>query len=90
MEIDALLNKPVFSKLSPEQRTTFRELVIKLNGKTLVEAMPIMMQFMKDAPKGLPLSAEEQEAMTEVVLDSLDESERTKFKMMMAFVKGRG
>jgi len=91
MNIDAVLDKPIFSKMPPEQLSAFKELIAKLQGKTLTEAMPIMMQFMAEAPKlkGPPLSAEEQEAMTEVVLESLSESERTKFKMMMAFAKNR-
>ncbi|MCL2699947.1 MAG: hypothetical protein FWE68_06500 [Defluviitaleaceae bacterium] len=90
MDFDAILDKPVFSAMPPEQRTAFKELVGKLNNKTLTEAMPIMLQFMADAPKGPPLPAETQDAMTEAVLESLNESDRAKFKMMMAFAKKRG
>ena len=89
MDVDAITNKPIFSKLTPEQASAFHELLIKINGKTLMQAMPIMMQFMANVPKGPELSAREQEAMTEAVLDSLDEPEREKFKMMMSYVKRR-
>jgi len=87
MDIDAILSKPVFSKMPPEQISAFKELILKLDGKTMIQAMPIMINFMKDVPKGPVLSAEEQEAMTEAVLESLNESEREKFKMMMALTK---
>ena len=87
MDIDAILSKPVFSKMPPEQLSAFKDLVIKLQNKRLNEAMPILVKFMADAPKGPPLSAEEQEAMTEVVLENLNEPERTKLKLMIAFAK---
>ena len=87
MDIDALLAKPGFSQMPPEQISAFKGLIAKLDGKTLMEAMPIMIKFMADAPKGRELSAEEQDAMTAAVLESLNESERVKFKMMMAFAK---
>jgi len=90
MDIDAMLSKPIFSKLSPEQLSAFKNLIVKLQNKTMTEALPILMQFMANAPKGPPLSVEEQDAMTEVVLENLNESERAKFKMIMALAKKRG
>ena len=87
MDVDAILSKPVFSKISSEQFSASKELLDKLNGKTLIQAMPIVMHFMSNMPKGPELSPKEQEAMTEAVLDSLDEPERTKFKMMLTFIK---
>jgi len=89
MDIDTILEKPVFSKISSEQLPVYKELLEKLNGKTLTHAMPIIMQFMANMPKGPVLSVKEQEEMAEAVLDSLDEPERARFKMMMAFIKRR-
>lgn len=90
MDIDSVLSKPAFSKMSPEQLSAFKSLIVKLQNKTLIESLPVLMQFMADVPKGPPLSVEEQEAMTEVLLENMNESERTKFKMIMALVKKHG
>ena len=87
MDAEAILGKPVFSKISSEQLSAIKELLAKLNGKTLIQSMPIMMQFMTNMPKGPELSTEEQEAMVDAVLDSLEEPDRSKFKTLMAFVK---
>lgn len=87
MDIDAVLNKPAFHNIAPEQKSAFKELALKLDGKTVAEAMPIMLSFMASAPKTGPLSPEEQAAMTEAVVECLNEADRARFKSMLSFVK---
>lgn len=80
---EELLKKEAFSALDDEQKKAFTELANKLSGKNVSESMLIMMDFMKNMPKGQPLSKNEQNAMLDAVLSSLPTDEAAKFQNIM-------
>ena len=79
MNFDEMLSKPVFNNLEPEKKEAFKQLLVKLDGKSSIESVGIIMEFSKNMPKGKPLSKEEQSVMISAALETMDERERKKF-----------
>jgi len=81
------LKKPQFDALSPERKEMFLSLVDKLQGKSNMEAVVIITDFMKRMPKDKELTRAEQEAMTEAFLETMPESDRARFNSVINMIK---
>ena len=77
INIDTLLKKDAFKGVSAEQAGLLRELAHKLDGKSALEAMPVLMDYSKKAQKYNKFTKEEGNAMLEVFVESVPENERT-------------
>jgi len=65
--IDRLFENKAFRSVTAEQRAEYKELLTellkKLEGKSGLEALPVLMEYSKRAPKGMKFSKEEETAM---------------------------
>lgn len=81
--IDDIFSDSAFDGLNDEQKEAFKKLYVRLQGKTMEEAMMVLMEFNRSMPKGKPISNAERNAMLSVVLESLDEKDRVQMKKVL-------
>jgi hypothetical protein len=83
VDYDRILNTPAFQVLEPQRREAFRQLLQRIDGKSTMEVMGSVLAFSKNLPKGRDISKEEQSAMTQVLYDSMDDTDKQKFAAVM-------
>ena len=88
IDYEKMMAAPEFQSLEPERVESFLAAIKKIEGKSTIESLAIMTDFMKKMPKGRPLSKHEQAAMIKVMMESLPDQERVKFSQMLAFMGG--
>lgn len=84
---DELINKPEFGSLSEEQKNYYKELMERLQGKNSMEIMAIMVEYGKKAPKGAPMSEEEQELMLNAVTEGLSQRDKDNFLRIVKIMR---
>lgn len=82
-----LFSHKAFDCISNEQKELFEKLSIQLEGKTPNECMPIIMMFMQNMPKGNELTKNEQESIMEIFLETLSDTEKEQFKLLIKMAK---
>ncbi len=90
IDYEKLLKDPAFGKLEPGRVAALMEVMNKISGKSPMESMPIIMEFMKKTPQGKPLSKHEQAAMVRVMMENLPDNERVKFTQMLSVIETMG
>ena len=88
MDITALLENEAFKDISIEQAALFREFTAKLEGKSGMEALPVIMEYSKKMKQFKKLSKEEETAMLAAFFDALPEKDRGAFKNIVKFMEG--
>ena len=83
MSIDSILQNPAFHSLEPARVEALKGVMVRLEGKSVTESLPIVMEFMKKLPAGHELSRGELNAMAEAILAGLPEGDRNRFKAML-------
>jgi len=86
--VDETLRKPEFNALSPERRQLMAELMHKLQGKSSMESIYLITDYMKRMPKDKELSRDEQDSMIGAFLDALPNAERARFQSVINLIKG--
>lgn len=84
---DEILQKNAFKDISPEVLSSVKDLIIKLDGKSMAESMSAIVKFAQSMPKGKPLSKQEQEAMKMAMIESLEGEEKVKFQKLMSMIE---
>lgn len=79
-----ILQKDVFKNVSPEVLESVKDLMVKLEGKSITEYMTSIIKFTQSMPKGKPLSKQEQEAMKTVIMEGLEGEEKAKFQKLIS------
>jgi len=83
MNIDEILQNPAFRMLEPARIAALRDVMQRLDGRSAVESLPIIMDFMRTAPKGRELTRAEQSAMADAILRGLPPHDQSRFKALM-------
>jgi len=83
MNTNEIFQNPAFCTLEPARAEALKAVMLRLQGKSTAESLPIVMDFMKKLPEGHKLSHGELNAMAEAILSSLPESDRNRFKTML-------
>ena len=83
MPVDEILQNPAFQTLEPARVAALRGVMLRLQGKSAAEALPVITEFMRTAPKGHELSRAEQSAMAEAILSGLSPQEQPRFRAIM-------
>jgi hypothetical protein len=80
---EEILKKDAFRAISPDVKRAFKQLLIQIEGKGMTESMAAIMKFSQSMPKGKPLSREEQNAMKQAMLESLNNEDKMKFQKLL-------
>jgi len=86
--LEEILKKPQFDALSMERKEMLLSLSEKLRGKSGMESVGVITEFMKRMPKGEELTRGEQDMMTEAFLVSLPDPDRARFQSLLNMFKG--
>jgi hypothetical protein len=87
INIDGLMQNPAFDALEPERKQAFAELFGRVQGKGNMEAAVIISDFLKKLPKGKELSAAEQNAMLEALLEAMPDKERGRYRTLFNVIR---
>lgn len=84
---EEIISNPAFIGLTEEQKNYYKKLMEELQGKNSMETMMIMMEYSKKAPKGVPISKEEQDLMLETVTEGLPQKEKENFLRIVKIMR---
>lgn len=83
LDFETIVSDDAFRNIEPERIETFRQLMKKLEGKSLNQSMEIIMSFSKTVKEGRPITNEEQKAMLAVIMNSLPENDKQKLESIL-------
>ena len=91
IDAETLFKNDAYKNISDEQKDLLKELLIKIEGKSGFEALPLLVEYSKKAPKGVEYTKEEETAMLNAFLEALPESEQGTFgNLIKMFEKFKG
>lgn len=79
-----ILKKDAFKNIPRETLDSLKELMASVEGKSLNDTLMIIMKFQSSMPKTKPLSADEQKAVVQAIMEGLDKNEQEKFAKIIA------
>lgn len=86
VDYDRLFASPAFESISADTLAGFKRLVKSLEGKELSQAAAPIMNFYKNIPKNEALTPEQQQAVMEAILSSMNSADRKKFQKMLILI----
>lgn len=82
-EADELFKNKAFDCLEPERKAALASLYLSLKGKTPDRAVPIILSFMRSAPKGHNITPAERDAMFAAITADMDENGKRSAAIIM-------
>lgn len=83
-DIDRIFNSEAFNNIEEERKNALKQLYLKLKGKSVEDALPIIMTF--KMPKGRNITVQERNAMFKVVLEGLNEKDRRNMENVLKII----
>ena len=87
ISFDEMMKNEAFKSLSPEKFEAIKDIALKIQGKSVPEAMSVLNSYQAVLNSGEPIPKEERELMIAAILSSLDDGTRAKFTSAMKMVK---
>lgn len=87
INFDDVIKNEAFKSLDPEKLAAIKDIAIKIQGKSIPEAMAVLNSYQAVLNSGEPIPKEERELMIAVILSSLDDEPREKFASALKMVK---
>lgn len=87
MNIDEILKHNAFQALDKEKIELYKELADKLNGKSQMESIGILMEYQKKISSQNPLNKEEKAAVLSALQESMPEENRKKFNQIIKMME---
>ena len=84
--IDEIFNDKAFDSMGEERKAAFKQLYMRLQGKSVEESMMILMDFSRSMPKGQPITNAERDAMLNVVMEGLNDADKMKMKKILKMI----
>ena len=69
------------------EKALLTEFLERIEGKSMNELMPILMEFKERLPKGRVFSQEEKQEIFEAAVKNLPDAEKNKYKTMLKMFK---
>ena len=83
IDVETLLKNDAYKNISDEQKELLRELLVKIEGKSGFEVMPLLMEYSKKVPKDTEYTKDEQTAMFSAFMEVLPENDRGVFGALL-------
>lgn len=90
MTINEMLNNDAFKCIEREKLYIMLEISKKINGKTPMEALDVVISYKDKLSGGKPLTEYEKNAIIEVLKQSINEEEKKKFIDTINILKDMG
>lgn len=87
MDIDNLLKDDIFRTIEPERVEALKNFLEESQGKSMQEAMMLMVKYNKALNTGRKISKAERDAMLEVLMQNVSEDEKNQFKGMIKMIE---
>ena len=87
ISFDEVLKNEAFKSLEPEKLSALKDIAIKIQGKSIPEAMAVLNSYQSVLNSGQSIPKEERELMIAAILSSVDDESREKFASAMKMVQ---
>ncbi len=81
--IEEILEKDAFKILNPQLLSSIKQLMVNLSGKNIMQAMPMIIDFISKIPEEAKPTEEEKKVIIELLMECLPQNEKDKFNMIL-------